>query len=331
MRRFLVALTMLAALPAAGMAGPAAAEVGMRTMTYPDPAHGGTGRMNVWYPTTAPEQPVRRGPFTLSVAEGAPAVEGRHPLVMVSHGSGGSALGHVDTTMALARAGYVVAAVHHVGNSFDDDRDARSAILWRNRPAQFSAALDLVLADPDIGTHVDGSRIGALGMSAGGYTVLVAAGGVADLGIIADYCTRHPRDPAFCRDGVPHWTGTVDAPDPRIRAVVAMVPASAMFGDGAFARVSVPIRLYDAEADVILGDTQVKEVRDRLPPTSEYTLVAGAGHFSFMVPYPAEMAADIGLPAQDPPGFDRAAFHERLNREVVDFFDRNLAVARNGP
>jgi len=32
----------------------------------------------------------------------------------------------------------------------------------------------------------------------------------------------------------------------------------------------------------------------------------------------------IGPPAEDPPGFDRAAFHARLNAEISAFFDRTL-------
>ena len=311
-------------------AGGAAAEVGMRTLTYPDPARGGVGRMVLWYPTTAPEQPVRRGPFTFVVAEGAPVRDGRHPLVVVSHGFSGSALNHADTAMALARRGYLVAAVHHSGNAFDDNGDVGTERMWRNRPVQFSAALDAVLADQEVGGRVDVARIGALGLSAGGFTVLVASGAVADLGHIAAYCATQREDPGFCRGGGPKWRGVIEAPDRRLRAAVVMAPVAAMFGEGAFAKVTIPIRLYRAELDELVGAAQLEGVRDRLPTPPEYVVVAGAGHFSFVMPFPAFAAAEAGPPAQDPPGFDREAFHERLNREVVEFFDRALAFAGQG-
>lgn len=313
-----------------GWACGAAAEVGLRTLNFPDPARGGVGWMVVWYPTTEPERPVRRGPFTFMAADGAPVAAGRHPLVVVSHGSGGSALAHGDTAEALARRGYVVAAVHHGGNAFDDDGDAGTERMWKHRPVQFSAALDAVLADPELGGRVDAERIGALGMSAGGFTVLAAAGAVADLGHIAAYCATQREDPGFCRGGGPRWRDVIDAHDRRLRAVVAMAPVAAMFGEDAFARVTVPVRLYRAELDELVGAAQLEGVRDRLPRPPEYAVVEGAGHYAFLMPFPASVLDEVGAPAQDPPGFDRVAFHERLNREVVDFFDRALAFAGQG-
>jgi predicted dienelactone hydrolase len=40
--------------------------------------------------------------------------------VVISHGNGGDDLTHIDTAMALANAGYVVAALTHTG---DNPRD----------------------------------------------------------------------------------------------------------------------------------------------------------------------------------------------------------------
>ncbi|MBK3773233.1 hypothetical protein GAY31_03390 [Azospirillum brasilense] len=39
-------------------------------------------------------------------------------------------------------------------------------------------------------------------------------------------------------------------------------------------------------------------------------------------------AAEAGPPAWDPPGFDRAAIHGRLNAGIADSFDRALAIER---
>jgi predicted dienelactone hydrolase len=54
------------------------------------------------------------GPIEQTVAVGAP-VRGdtgttKLPLLVMSHGTGGSTLGHFDTAVALADAGFVVAA-----------------------------------------------------------------------------------------------------------------------------------------------------------------------------------------------------------------------------
>ncbi|CAO3444088.1 Probable lipoprotein signal peptide [Azospirillum argentinense] len=304
--------------------------VGMRALAFTDPADGGIARVVVWYPTDAPETPVQRGPFTFQVAEGGPVAEGRHPLVVVSHGSGGSAFGHADTAMALARRGYVVAAVHHRGNAFDDDRDAGTERMWRKRPAQLSATLDHLLAEPELADRLDGERVGALGFSAGGYTVLVAAGGVAELGRIAAHCRTPPVGERFCHLGNEETQARIEARDARIRAAVLMAPVGVPFSRDGLAGVTIPSRLYRAERDEQIAASQIEDLRDRLPVPPEYEVVRDAGHFAFMTPFPAAIAAEVGPPAQDPPGFDRAAFHERLNAEIADFFDRALAIERQG-
>src|SRR4051812_28163452 len=71
----------------------------------------------IWYPADAPEREVPLALFRQSVAPDA-AVAGRgHPLVVISHGTGGSLVDHYDTAIALARAGFVVAAITHTGDT----------------------------------------------------------------------------------------------------------------------------------------------------------------------------------------------------------------------
>ena len=59
---------------------------------------GGSGRvpLTVFYPTAQAEQPVNRGPFEFSIAVNAAPESGRHPVVVISHGSGGSPWVHAD-------------------------------------------------------------------------------------------------------------------------------------------------------------------------------------------------------------------------------------------
>lgn len=62
-----------------------------------------------------------------------------------------------------------------------------------------------------------------------------------------------------------------------------------------------------------------------LPRAHEYVVVPGAGHYAFLAPFPPELKQKIGSPAEDPPGFDRAAFHSRLNAELLAFFAKYLS------
>ena len=104
-----------------------AANVGFEQVSVPD----GTARplvVGIWYPTDAQAAPHALGPFTQDVAMSAPIAGARLPMVVFSHGTGGWYGGHYDTALALARAGFVVAAVSHTGDTYDDHSQA--ALIW---------------------------------------------------------------------------------------------------------------------------------------------------------------------------------------------------------
>jgi len=96
------------------------------------------------------------------------------------------------------------------------------------------------------------------------------------------------------------------------------------FTDDALARVTVPALVYVAERDDL---TLVHYHGERLAktlPSAMCVLVKGAGHFSFITSFPWALKIVAGEGARDPNGFDRDAFHQVMNREIVDFFNRTL-------
>ena len=89
----------------------------------------------VWYPTTAEPSDVPLEGFKQRVAPSGPVNGHALPLIVISHGGGGSYAAHYDAALALARAGFVVAAVSHAGDTYDDQ--SKVLMLWR-RPVQLS-------------------------------------------------------------------------------------------------------------------------------------------------------------------------------------------------
>lgn len=323
MRRFLLALVLCLVVPPAGAADRYGA--GVRTIAYDDPHSGRSAPITVYYPTEAGETDQRRGPYRFRAAPDAPPAGTGRPLVMISHGWGGNMRGHLDTGLHLAREGFVVAAVQHVGNATSDNALGETPLVWSVRPRQLAAAIDAAVT----ALPVDAMRIGLIGYSAGGYTVLAYMGGRADTARVADHCRAHPEDAGFCGFGIqaasPEAPVVIDRqPDPRVRAVVALAPVGALFVDGGLSRITVPVRLYRAEKDALVGAVQLERIRDLLPAAPEYVVVENAGHYAFMAPFAPGTAAGLGPLAEDPPGFDRVAFHERLNAEIADFFARTL-------
>ena len=74
----------------------------------------------LYYPTTSAPRAIAMGPFALDVAIGAKPVDQVKALILLSHGIGGSELGHSFLAQALARKGYLVAALRHPGDNWQD-------------------------------------------------------------------------------------------------------------------------------------------------------------------------------------------------------------------
>lgn len=60
----------------------------------------------IWYPTIGEPRDVPVGSFTQRVVPAGPISGRALPLIVLSHGGGGSYAGHYDTALALARSGF---------------------------------------------------------------------------------------------------------------------------------------------------------------------------------------------------------------------------------
>lgn len=324
-----LASLLLLVLATTGAAAGEPFRAGYGELRVSDPVSGADILVAIWYPTAAAEGEVGRGPFLMRAAENAAPAPGKHPLVVVSHGSGGSHLGHRDTALHLARTGNVVAAPLHAHNNFRDDGGAGSWAVWTGRPKTVSAVIDRVLSDATLGPVVDGRRVGVVGFSAGGYTALALIGARPAMANFAKHCQAHPEDAVFCSFQPPAdpdiGRPMNDLADPRIGAAVVMAPVATPFDDGAFREVTVPVRLYRAEKDQILAHPwHAERVRKLLPRPPEYVVVEGAGHYAFLAPVPEALREELAELAIDAPGFDREAMHARMNAQIADFFGRTL-------
>jgi predicted dienelactone hydrolase len=344
-------LTALVSIGLLFTAASASAEnAGFRILTVPD-GQDAPLQVGVWYPTDAPASPQPLELSTQTVAPGAP-VDGRgHPLIVISHGSGGWLGEHLDTAIALARAGFVVAAPTHTGDNY---KDMSRAIRLAGRPQQVHAVIDYMLqAWPDH-DRIDASKVGLFGFSAGGFTTLVVAGAEPDLGKIREHCAAHPdffecqllkraaqagsaqagsaqassapagADPVASRPAV----STAWDHDARVKAVVVAAPALGYtFAPDGLKGVAVPVQLWRASEDSVLRDPYyVEPVRDSLLGRADYHVVDGADHMDFMAPCSEALAKAVPVICREGKGFDRAAFHEAFNRDVVAFFAAKLGA-----
>jgi predicted dienelactone hydrolase len=290
---------------------------------------------SIWYPAAGPTYrvPVGDGPiFEPTIAHIGPAVaEGRHPLVLLSHGSGGNADAIGWLSAGLVARGAIVLAVDHPGSTSGDSSPRRSVDLVA-RAGDLSAALESVLADPAFARSVDPDRISAVGFSLGGTTVLGLAGLRFDGAAQDVRCTGGP-DAADCgfflRGGVrfahhPGFAG--DMRDPRITRAVAVDPG---FGgavvEASLDTVMAEILLINLGQAHRMGATDVgpqgNDLARRLAGAN-YAVLAPANHFTFLGTCKAgavEMLAEEGEDpiCTDPEGADRVETHNRLIEAIA--------------
>jgi len=320
-------------LLAAGRAGAA----GFRSATAPDPADRPLA-IGIWYPSDAAAPGEPNTPFRQALALDAAIRGDRLPLVVISHGSGGWLGSHAGLAKALAEAGFVVVAVTHTGNNYQDDSyPGRRRLV--DRPRHISRVLDYMLTAWPGRDRLDPARIGIFGFSAGGFTALVAIGGTPDLRLLVGHCREHPEERS-CLDGKESNSDAVGAAparpapvwvhDRRIRAAVIAAPGLGFaFDKAGLASVTVPVQLWNGiEDDRVPVATNAEVIRQALPTPPDVHLVDGAGHFAFLQPCPPKLKElepeTWAMVCVDVPGFDRAAFHQQLNGEIVAFFQARL-------
>jgi predicted dienelactone hydrolase len=278
----------------------------------------------VWSPcAAAPDGEIKLSSITLPGVQDCPISGDKLPLIVISHGSGGSFVGHHDTAETLADAGFVVAAINHPGNTASDNSRVLDLSEFIERPTDTKRLIDFMLTASPAAGKIDPQRIGFFGFSRGGYTGLVLIGADVDWDNVIHRCegatvhicdqVRNNEHPAQ----LPH--------DLCVKAAVIANPLAIYFTAASFASVKVPVQLWNTEHG---GDGvephDVAAVDKSLPAAHEYHFVSNAGHFVFLAPCPADLTARRPELCTDPPGFDRVAFHKQFDADVLAFFRAHL-------
>jgi len=297
---------------------------------------------SVWYPPAAKTYPapIGDGPVFRPAQAwiGADIADGRHPLVLVSHGSGGNMDGLGWLSSELARRGAMVVAVNHPGSTSGDSSPRRSA-RFADRVRDLSAVLDHVLQDPDFGGHVDRDRIHVLGFSLGGISALQAVGLEFRARRLGLHCAKDPSVPGcdfYCNGGVDFRHADISLTDgayadKRIQGVIAVDPGFPFgFTQESIARMEKPALLINlGSQETIWPEVNMGELGagwEPKFPNATLVEISPATHFSFLaVCKPG--GAQILLEEEDDPvcseptGADRAAVHAQVIKAVSRFLE----------
>lgn len=283
----------------------------------------------IWYPCAAEPVSVALGSLSVGAdydmkgARDCPVTGAKLPLVIFSHGRGGFFGQNHDTAVALADAGFVVASINHPGDTFGDSSKRDTLSVWASRPADIVRLLDFVLKDWKDRAVIDPARVGFFGFSLGAATGFVLMGTRPDFARIAGFCKETTGACAELHNGA---TPPEPITDARIRAAVIVDPAPGTLTRENLAVVKLPFQFWRSQfGGPGVGDgSGTERVAEGLPGKPEIHVVP-AGHFSFLAPCSAELAAAIPRICTDTPaGFDRVDFHRAFNAAVVKYFREQL-------
>lgn len=295
---------------------------------------------SLWYPAATKTYKTPIGDNALfqgrSAYMGAALEAGKHPLVIISHGSGGNMDGLAWLSSGLAQAGAIVLAVNHQGSTTGDSSPRRT-VLFEERIADIRSSLDQVLKDPNFAPHIDTQQISALGFSLGGTSVLQLAGASFDRQAYQDYCQRLDEAAVDCvflsKGGVDlkqlPATWEQDFRDPRISKIIAVEPgfsyAMTAKSLNSMQKPVLLISLGNREQSWKAADMSEQGSNlIKLIPQAQHETFAPAHHFTFLPeckPNSEKLLAEENDDpiCTDPAGTNRAQIHQQILAKVSQF------------
>jgi predicted dienelactone hydrolase len=282
------------------------------TAAMRDASHSDALAITVWYPAVdgAKEEPLDMGPpghplfLAGHAAQEAAFAPGRHPVVLLSHGFGGTARMMSWFGTELARAGYVVVSVNHPGNNGMGPMTAAGAAMWWERAEDLKAAFAAVRKDGVIAAHIDPTRLGVAGFSAGGFTAFLLAGARTDIPRLKAFCDSHPDD-GVCKpqkeapdiSGPALYHKAYDDPAikaqiahagddhsiPGVKAVFTLAPALVQaIAPDSFVRIRVPTAIIVGDSDKVAEPVTNADIAVKAIPGATITRLPGVGHYDFL-------------------------------------------------
>ncbi|MFZ6745937.1 alpha/beta hydrolase family protein [Undibacterium sp. JH2W] len=268
------------------------------------------------------------------------------PLILLSHGTGGSAASMAWLAESLAAHGYVVAAVNHHGNTgYEDKTRLEGFVVWWDRPQDLSVVIDKLLADPVFGSRIDAQRIAVAGFSIGGYTALASVGGRISYAQWEEFCGKNASNPncklppeakfspAELQTLLKENQRIKDAiavsgasySDARIRAAYSIAPVMGrVVTKDSMTSIKVPVRIVvGADDDQAIPEFNAQVYAANIA-NSTMQILPAVTHYSFLAECNTLGKMVARQVCVDPAGVDRAAIHQQVAADALKFFDDKL-------
>lgn len=295
---------------------------------------------SVWYPTDCVDGLKKASNFfdLEDAFQEPPIAGGVFPVVLMSHGTGGSAEGMAWIASFLAKRGFVVIGANHHGNTSMAEYQPEGFLCWWERAEDLSELLTYHLGQGPFAKSLDVDRVSALGFSLGGYTAMALAGAITRFenflkwrgadGIGAAGPTEFPdaedHIPSLIESSKPFRTSwqnaSRDFTDERIKALVLLAPAPPVrgFEISTVEKISLPTLIVSASGDVEAPKSDCGDWLERINPNFEHDDIGDeVNHYTFLsFPARKELIERVHI-FQDHPSVDRQKVHSEICERVL--------------
>lgn len=312
--------------------------IGERTFHFKDEKRNRPLVTEIWYPTTdtLKQSDKAFSPFTreATVRDGK-LPTAKLPLILISHGTGGSRLSLEWLADALVQEGFMVAAVDHWGNTYDHKIALEFLKPWE-RPQDISFVISSLLSEPDTKDVINADKIGMAGFSFGGYTAIALAGGKFNFLSLLNYYKTTGRNeinvPEF--PGIGKYLDDKDLLavaknppqlyDKRIKAFFSISPA---LGPGFVSDhdITTPVYIVGSQNDS-MAPIKTNALRyHQLIKRSQYYVNPGkTGHYVMLQEAIDEVKKEAPTYFADDVSVNRHQVHLKVDSLAVGFFVKNL-------
>ncbi|GAB4014229.1 alpha/beta hydrolase family protein [Spirosoma koreense] len=325
-----------------GAQHPPTMQIGQQTFSFMDQSRHRPVVTEIWYPTDDTLKAKDKGfsPFIrqYTVRNGRLPTH-KLPLIMLSHGTGGGRLTMEWLAQGLVQNGFMVAAVDHWGNTFDNKVALEFLKPWE-RPLDISFALTALLTTTAFRTVIDTQRIGGAGFSFGGYTVIALAGAVLDYNALLAYYKTTGRQEI----DIPELPGVAQYLDnPSLKAAIKQIPSleehrlraflaiSPALGQG-FQRkdqmkaIHDPVYIMGAQNDRMAPvNTNARHFHELISKSDYYEFGGKTGHYVMLNEAIEEVKKSDPIYFSDERTVNRHQVHKEVIRLATQFFRTKLS------
>lgn len=317
---------------------------------------------SAWYPAAADAKVDEAfigspaAPFFIlgpQARDGEPAIppEGA-PVALVSHGTGGSAIGFQWLARRLVADGWVVIGANHHGNTTVEPFLPEGFLAWWERARDLTLLLDWLAGQSFLAGRLDLSRVATIGFSLGTHSALALLGARTDMAQYRTWALAQPEEMTIVRRGPREFpdladqldgllTGNpvfraswdrqgLDYRDARVNAATLYAPAPPVrgFTEASLRGIAAPVQMLVGDADQEAPPVYGHWLHGLLPRAEVTVLAPGVNHYVFLPLGTERSRGTLPDVFGDPPGIDRAAIHEEVAEKTEKFLGRVVGGGR---